>query len=695
MTIMDSDDMQRLWSLVEDLTNQLQANRQLCESLQQQADQLRGQAIHSGTGFALRRFNIDLSKEKFESELEALNVHLVKENLALSHENKQQAVLLREYENTLETVMAKFRSFSHSTQQHTLQLTQHYESLLAQTTHNAAEQTLAAETAFSGTLSHLGELVRRAMQSLDGEVSDNSDQDQEQDGAPPRKTKRGWVQDPKWYGSGGYTGKATDPIALRADEALESCTEEERLRIENETLRELLGLKEKSDALISSDTSRIVADPLDSTDAFAPQPKPMSPVERHASLTVDEAAIAAEASGQPPLKTLQISSTTRPGKETLETKPLSPARVSPRIVPALDRKDQIIEEAILAEDESESDRERGRRATEAGPSLGAEIATFRNETSTSSAVDSLPLVFASDDTESAPSSIQELRAATMQSGQASPLHASVSDQPGIHASAVTDADEITPIEELALPTSAEPATGAEPNMLAEAAPPALISTGIEQADALASKTTVTSSSGIDVAETSAPADPTTISSPTLSSSESTSSEALAASSDDTSISLNSAAPVKADTKPTHVPMSTIGTAPPADTLDADFKPISKASTDDEPSETVVPAEAAKEDNVSALPPADDAQRSAETSSHEAVTSTTDKDHAPDTAEAAPTSKNAKAATAKDAPSTPNQINNQGKKDGAASPSKKGGRGHRGKGNRHSKSNSNAANKNAS
>ncbi len=145
----------------------LQANRQLCESLQQQADQLRGQAIHSGTGFALRRFNTDLSKEKFESELEALNAHLVKENLALSQENKQQAMLLREYENTLETVMAKFRSFSHSTQQHTLQLTQHYESLLAQTTHNAAEQTLAAETAFSGTLTHLGGLVRRAMQSLD------------------------------------------------------------------------------------------------------------------------------------------------------------------------------------------------------------------------------------------------------------------------------------------------------------------------------------------------------------------------------------------------------------------------------------------------------------------------------------------------------------------------------------------------
>lgn len=112
MAMMDGDDLHRLWSLIEDLTNQLSANRQLCESLQAQADQLKGQAIHSGTGFALRRFNTDISKEKFESELEQLNAHLVKENQSLAHENKQQALLLREYENTLETVMGKFRSFS-------------------------------------------------------------------------------------------------------------------------------------------------------------------------------------------------------------------------------------------------------------------------------------------------------------------------------------------------------------------------------------------------------------------------------------------------------------------------------------------------------------------------------------------------------------------------------------------------------
>jgi len=40
---------------------------------------------------------------------------LVTENQNLAHENKQLNALLKEYENTLETVMGKFRSFSVST----------------------------------------------------------------------------------------------------------------------------------------------------------------------------------------------------------------------------------------------------------------------------------------------------------------------------------------------------------------------------------------------------------------------------------------------------------------------------------------------------------------------------------------------------------------------------------------------------
>ncbi|TKY88202.1 hypothetical protein EX895_002912 [Sporisorium graminicola] len=704
MTVMDGDDMQRLWSLIEDLTNQLQANRQLCESLQQQADQLRGQAIHSGTGFALRRFNTDLSKEKFESELEALNAHLVKENLALSQENKQQAVLLREYENTLETVMSKFRSFSHSTQQHTLQLTQHYESLLAQTTHAAAEQTLAAETAFSGTLTHLGGLVRRAMQSMDGEVSDESESDDEDtDGASSqRKPKRGWVQDPRWYGSGGYTGKTTDPVALRADAALEQLTEEERLRMENDTLRELLGLKEKSDALVSTAAGAGNATSFESTHAAAPTP--ISQAERRASLTVDEAAIAAEASGQPPYKALQVSTTARSGEESLENKALSPSsRASPKITPILGRKDQIIEEAILADDENETGR--GRRASDPNVLVYDDGAGSLAPSATAL----LPQVFAADDAETAPSSIEELRAAASPAEPAPQAHTTLPTQSASGAAAAaSDADEITPIDEVDLPTSAEPATSAGPNMLAEAAPPALVSTGIEEGDAISSKTTVTSASGIDVTETAAPSvSPPTAAAVSDSEDSSASETPSSSSSTDTSALSSLVAEEEAKTKPADLSISADEGAPPADSAEGDFQPIVATTTEassDESSETgaqesVLPAEPAKADNASVSPQtAADVNLLTDASESATLTAITEEETTPqDKAESATASKDGKTGASKTAPATPPtpSQSKQGNKNGSATPGKKGGRGHRGKGNRHNKSNSNASNKSSS
>jgi len=47
--------------------------------------------------------------EEFSSELEKFASHLVLENQSLQHENKQLGGLLKEYENTLENVMSKFR----------------------------------------------------------------------------------------------------------------------------------------------------------------------------------------------------------------------------------------------------------------------------------------------------------------------------------------------------------------------------------------------------------------------------------------------------------------------------------------------------------------------------------------------------------------------------------------------------------
>lgn len=50
--------------------------------------------------------------EQFESELERFNATLVLENQALQYENRQLSMLLKDYEGTLDNVMAKFRSFA-------------------------------------------------------------------------------------------------------------------------------------------------------------------------------------------------------------------------------------------------------------------------------------------------------------------------------------------------------------------------------------------------------------------------------------------------------------------------------------------------------------------------------------------------------------------------------------------------------
>lgn len=286
MTLVEGEELQRLWTLVSELSSQLSANQQLCQSLQAQADELKGQALHSGTGYTLRRFNLDISKEKFESELEKVNSQLVVENQQLAHENKQISILLREYESTLETIMAKFRSFSHATQQHTLALTSHYETLLSNNAYEVANADLRANTAFSEHLSHLGSLVRLALRDFEGETNEEQDDAQTHDvdpfeaegygvGSPsgsgpsgaslaiagdtvhtssssspaPQKVNSKKVKqpygsaagsNPKWYGTGGYTGFQGDPDAEVANHALENRIEEERLREENEMLRNLL-----------------------------------------------------------------------------------------------------------------------------------------------------------------------------------------------------------------------------------------------------------------------------------------------------------------------------------------------------------------------------------------------------------------------------------------------------------------------
>lgn len=167
------EELVRLWSLVGELSEQLSNNRALVAQLKARAENVKGQAVHVGTGFPLRRFNLDISNEEFHSELEAFGSHLVLENQQLQHENKQLNALLKEYEQTLETVMNKFRGVAHSSQQHDLSLHSYYTSLLQtlQTAHSSAQ--LHDSTSLSLLLNRLSTLLRSALRSMQGEEPDS------------------------------------------------------------------------------------------------------------------------------------------------------------------------------------------------------------------------------------------------------------------------------------------------------------------------------------------------------------------------------------------------------------------------------------------------------------------------------------------------------------------------------------------
>jgi len=230
-----NDEYERLSAIIDELSVQLSANRAHCAALKRQADDLKTQAVHTGTGFTLRRFNVDISKELFESEIERLNATLVLENHALQHENRQLSMLLKDHENALEIVMDRFRGFAHATQQHELDVARHYENLLldmpAPTSPSGSlgednswvNPIEAVTTVPVADLDRLAGLVRKAMRSLQGD-----------DPSPP-------ASDDGQDTDGGYLTLLGGPPKDNYANLVEDI-EAERLRTENAYLRQLLGL---------------------------------------------------------------------------------------------------------------------------------------------------------------------------------------------------------------------------------------------------------------------------------------------------------------------------------------------------------------------------------------------------------------------------------------------------------------------
>ncbi|KAF7969846.1 hypothetical protein HWV62_25842 [Athelia sp. TMB] len=222
---MDSE-LLRVWQLIHELSDQLVHNQKVAHSLQNQADNLKNQAVHTGTGFSLRRFNTDISKEFFESELERTNAQIVIENQTLLHENKQLSMLLKEYEGTMETIMSKFRNHALAAQQHELTLTSHYEALLQARETSAHTAELAASTNNAQSLARLAGNLRALLRCMNGHDPNDPD-------APPRDRDDGSAD----------LGALLDALGGE-DWALERETEIARLEGENRELRRVLGIDE-------------------------------------------------------------------------------------------------------------------------------------------------------------------------------------------------------------------------------------------------------------------------------------------------------------------------------------------------------------------------------------------------------------------------------------------------------------------
>ncbi|KAI9511736.1 hypothetical protein F5148DRAFT_993377, partial [Russula earlei] len=162
----ESDFFFRAWQIISEIGDQLAHNQKFTSSLLSQTESLKAEAGNLKSDFTLKRFNVDISKETLESELERINAQIIIENHTLQQENKQLSLLLKEYEETMETIMSKFRSHTIAAQQHQVSLTEHYDSLLAYEPPPPSES--VANPTVNSSLQRLNHILQAALRSIAG-----------------------------------------------------------------------------------------------------------------------------------------------------------------------------------------------------------------------------------------------------------------------------------------------------------------------------------------------------------------------------------------------------------------------------------------------------------------------------------------------------------------------------------------------
>ncbi|KAI9444945.1 hypothetical protein H4582DRAFT_867620 [Lactarius indigo] len=167
----EGDFIFRAWQIISDISDQLAHNQKFASSLLSQAESLKVDAGNLKSESTLRRFNVDISKA-LESELERTNAQIIIENHTLQQENKQLSLLLKEYEQTMETIMTKFRSHTVAAQQHQVSLTEYYDLLLAHEPPPPAEP--ANNPTLNIALHRLNRALQAALHSIGGDVPEET-----------------------------------------------------------------------------------------------------------------------------------------------------------------------------------------------------------------------------------------------------------------------------------------------------------------------------------------------------------------------------------------------------------------------------------------------------------------------------------------------------------------------------------------
>jgi len=215
----EGDLTHQLWSLITQLGEQLSQNQSMSVALYTLAGKVKHQTANLQTGFVLRRFNTDKTQEEYDAALDNMNATMGAENQALANDNKQLSNLIKEYEQTLETLMATFRTRAQSVQERELSLIRDFEAKLLAREEENAELELRVHSDISVAVARLSYLLRQLLRAQGGEDVD----------PPPSPADEAAEREP-WT------------AAEAADHALEREIELARLEKENEELRRMLGL---------------------------------------------------------------------------------------------------------------------------------------------------------------------------------------------------------------------------------------------------------------------------------------------------------------------------------------------------------------------------------------------------------------------------------------------------------------------